>query len=670
MKKKGEHMKIGKSIWKRIGAVVLAFVILTSSNPVTADASAKGEPTGYVTISVEKFTIGQGYLVEPEVVPFYEDSNGAKLVTDLLTAHGLEYENTGVIENSFYLSGILDEQGDKTAVFPETLDKVLTETNTSVENPREEEFLGEFDYTTYSGWKYTIDNVQAGYGFSDLTVDNGLKDGSVIRVQFTVYGLGADLGVPQDMGTPPIVPVVNRDSITRLIGSIRENWESAQNDEILMNAYKKAVETVSNLELDQQKTDQVEEELRKAAENSGSGSEQEQLEKEKADAKKEIASYKDANMYREEQKQELAQFIKEANQMIEQADRVSAVEEVVKTVKEKLDQVKTDVQLTQEENLAKAQEVDQMIQKIGTVTLESNSKIAVAEEAYKSLTEEQKALVKEIKTLEDARNKLTELEKQYERDQEKAKNVDNKIQAIGNPVTLEKKEAIEQARKAYDALTKEQKALVKHLEVLEAAEEAYENLGGQMVVNEKYQATVTGKDVQKKMTLEVTPLKADNVAVKAMQGEIPSTKALIRVYEYHLMKDGKEVSLTSPVTLTFKIKSDYNGKELTVLRYVDGKVKKLSGKVENGVLSVETDQLGCFAAVVKAPETVDKQEDSHGKGSGKPGADTTGNHESIGGTGVKTGDESPIVLMSILGIGALLVIVSLIFLKKKKVTSK
>ena len=56
-----------------------------------------------------------------------------------------------------------------------------------------------------------------------------------------------------------------------------------------------------------------------------------------------------------------------------------------------------------------------------------------------------------------------------------AQKVTDKIAAIGK-VTLDSEKAIKNARKAYDALTEEQKALVKNLDVLEAAEKALEEL--------------------------------------------------------------------------------------------------------------------------------------------------------------------------------------------------
>jgi putative cell wall-binding protein len=62
-----------------------------------------------------------------------------------------------------------------------------------------------------------------------------------------------------------------------------------------------------------------------------------------------------------------------------------------------------------------------------------------------------------------------------------AKKVDDLIEAIGDPITLEDKGKIEEARAAYNALTQTQKDLVKNLSKLEAAEAAYELLKGGQV---------------------------------------------------------------------------------------------------------------------------------------------------------------------------------------------
>ena len=119
---------------------------------------------------------------------------------------------------------------------------------------------------------------------------------------------------------------------------------------------------------------------------------------------------------------------------------------------------------------AAAKAVDDLIDAIGEVTLESGDAIKAARAAYDALTDTQKELVKNYEKLTAAEEAYTALV-----DAAAAKAVDDLIDAIGE-VTLESGDAIKAARAAYDALTDTQKELVKNYEELTAAEEAYTNL--------------------------------------------------------------------------------------------------------------------------------------------------------------------------------------------------
>ena len=112
-------------------------------------------------------------------------------------------------------------------------------------------------------------------------------------------------------------------------------------------------------------------------------------------------------------------------------------------------------------DLKAAKAVDDMIDAIGEVTLESENAIDAARAAYKALTEAQQAEVKSYDKLTAAEARLADLKA--------AKAVDEKIDAIGE-VTLESENAIDAARAAYEALTEAQQAEVKSYDKLTAAE--------------------------------------------------------------------------------------------------------------------------------------------------------------------------------------------------------
>ena len=112
-------------------------------------------------------------------------------------------------------------------------------------------------------------------------------------------------------------------------------------------------------------------------------------------------------------------------------------------------------------DLKAAKAVDDMIDAIGEVTLESEGAIDAARAAYEALTEAQQAEVKSYDKLTAAEARLADLKA--------AKAVDDMIDAIGE-VTLESEGAIDAARAAYEALTEAQQAEVKSYDKLTAAE--------------------------------------------------------------------------------------------------------------------------------------------------------------------------------------------------------
>ena len=133
--------------------------------------------------------------------------------------------------------------------------------------------------------------------------------------------------------------------------------------------------------------------------------------------------------------------------------------------------------------------VDQMIEAIGDVTLNSKAAIDLAQNAYDALTEEQQAYVTKADVLAEAQAAYEALVKS-ENDKAAAAAVEARIDAIGE-VTIDSRTAIEKAEAAYEALTDEQKQLVTNSDVLTVARAAYDSL---VQVNEvEKQISLIGK---------------------------------------------------------------------------------------------------------------------------------------------------------------------------------
>ena len=213
---------------------------------------AAGETIGQAVVTVEAFTLGGGYIIEPTYVDIYEGDSTANALVNLLTERGFTYSNTGSIASGFYLSEILGSQLAKIDVtgdsIPDGLKEVLAKKGITVSERTNSNRLGEFDYTSYSGWMYCQNNVFPNVGFSG----NYLADGDVVRVQFTVGGYGADIGGGYAMGgvSTDYYPVADKDALTSRIAQINAEIKKNANylkDNGLQTAYDNAMTALEDL---------------------------------------------------------------------------------------------------------------------------------------------------------------------------------------------------------------------------------------------------------------------------------------------------------------------------------------------------------------------------------------------------------------------------------------
>lgn len=118
--------------------------------------------------------------------------------------------------------------------------------------------------------------------------------------------------------------------------------------------------------------------------------------------------------------------------------------------------------------------VESLIRKIDEITLESDSAINTAEQAFNKLSDEEKKQVKNADVLEDARQKYDDLVI-VDQEMKKAQDIDDMITKIGQ-VTLNSAKNITDARKAYDQAENSVKERVKKYEDLEKAEQILSDL--------------------------------------------------------------------------------------------------------------------------------------------------------------------------------------------------
>lgn len=214
-----------KKITNKIFAVVLAMMLTVSAiSVVPAKAETATKKTAYVTI--ERFTIGQGFLLEPTKVEFTEGDTVEKVVDKAAKAAGIEPVYT---ESQFgaYLSGIKKADSGKINIPEEISDmgdfesfgvKYAAPTNENIRaNDSVDGLLGEYTFTDMAGWFYYINNESASESASTLKV----KDGDVIRLQFSIYGWGLDLGSLDWNTGEKKIQLVNKDALIRELAEVK-----------------------------------------------------------------------------------------------------------------------------------------------------------------------------------------------------------------------------------------------------------------------------------------------------------------------------------------------------------------------------------------------------------------------------------------------------------------
>ena len=177
----------------------------------------------------------------------------------------------------------------------------------------------------------------------------------------------------------------------------------------------------------------------------------------------------------------------------------------------------------------------------------------------------------------------------------------------------------------------------------------------------QYGVSLTGKELTKDMQLVVSKLTKDDAAVDEIRKAIPSSKGVFALYHVELRQDGKEVALSDTAKLSLPVGKKYNGNTMDVLLYTGGEVKKLSGTVTDGYITVKVTQLGDFGVVTDmagdGASTTDKLSSADGSGNSQTGT-------------VKTGDSVKIEYLVYLIAACAVVITAVVVVKKKRQGNK
>ena len=196
--------RMGKRL---LSGALASLLVLGAGIAGAASVAAKEEAVGTVTFSVEKFTLGQGYIVEPVQVEFKEGDSVADLLDVVFGADN--YKAPESPYGGYYLASVKDTEGGELHV-PAYILEAVEAGGEAVEagGVAEEGWLGEYDYTSQAGWMFMLNNTMAATGLWDTPA----QDGDVIRLGFSLWGYGADF---MDTGWgEPLSTFANLDAAT------------------------------------------------------------------------------------------------------------------------------------------------------------------------------------------------------------------------------------------------------------------------------------------------------------------------------------------------------------------------------------------------------------------------------------------------------------------------
>ena len=198
----------------------------------------KVDDTDSVIVDIEKFTLGQGFIMEPTVVKLQEGDSAADVTLRAAEQAGVELQYRDS-EYGFYLSAVRDDE-TREANIPQYILDAMEKAGAVLIGRESQTWLSEKDYNSaQGGWIYWVNHEHMGVGAGNADV----KAGDVIRWQFSVYGMGLDLGA-KIKNQDPYVTVGEKDALIHAM-AVASNHEKAG------QAYENAVKVMEKMDATQ-----------------------------------------------------------------------------------------------------------------------------------------------------------------------------------------------------------------------------------------------------------------------------------------------------------------------------------------------------------------------------------------------------------------------------------
>lgn len=266
-----EMNKVTKKLMVLVLSLAMVFSVTVTSPAAEANAT---KTSGTVTFTVEKFTIGQDYLVEPIAVEVKDGDTVATVFETVMKLKGITYPSTAS-DYGFYLSSINNADSGVINI-PTEISSMASVTlwDGSVTNPPTNDVnegnaladkgLGTCSYHSMAGWMFMVNNADSGMSADQIKV----KDGDVIRLQFSLYAYGADIGFDTESYTGIKSPkLANKDALTREVASIVTKNAEMLKDDTVKAAYENAMAVLETYNVAQEIADSALKVLQQAENN-------------------------------------------------------------------------------------------------------------------------------------------------------------------------------------------------------------------------------------------------------------------------------------------------------------------------------------------------------------------------------------------------------------------
>lgn len=245
-----------KKIFSWILILSMAISVITPGSVFAVNAEEVYD--GYVYVTVERFTLGQGLAAEPKKIGY---KSGESMADILKRGYGDGAIVTSNTEWGESFDGFVDG-GEPEGWTPEQIPQkiidalAVTVNDIKTKGRAKADTLSNYDYTVQSYLMTCIDNKSAQYGISglkagDTTDGTSFHDGSVFRVEFGIYNYGVDLNVAYGK---PLIDFPDKDDLIRDI----VDYAGDKTDKV----YTDAVETLEDWDATEEEVDAAEASLK------------------------------------------------------------------------------------------------------------------------------------------------------------------------------------------------------------------------------------------------------------------------------------------------------------------------------------------------------------------------------------------------------------------------